>query len=164
MQVVEVPLAKLEPATWNPRQISRKEKSDLKNSIVRFGCVEPLVVRQQGYSIIGGHQRYYVALELELESLPCIVLNVSEAEAKVLNLALNKIHGDWDITKLEPLMAEIELGPLDINLTGFDEISLNDLGIGAESREPPVLADIQIELPPMAVAVLAFIPLERWHD
>ncbi len=164
LQVVDVPLAKLEPARCNPRQISKKEKADLKNSMVQFGCVEPLVVRQEDYSIIGGHQRYYVGLELGLESLPCTVLDISEAEAKVLNVALNKIHGDWDVAKLENLLAEIELGPLDIDLTGFDEVSLDELGIGAESKEPAVLADVKIELPPVTVAVLAFIPLELWQD
>ena len=164
LKVVDVPLTKLEPVKCNPRQISKKEKADLKNSMVKFGCVEPLVVRQEDYSIIGGHQRYRVGLELGLESLPCMLLNISGSEAMVLNVALNKIHGEWDVAKLEDMLAEIELGPLDIDLTGFDEISLDELGIGAESKEPVVLADVKIELPPVTVAVLAFIPLERWQD
>ncbi len=163
LQVVDVPLAKLEPARCNPRQISKKEKADLKNSMVQFGCVEPLVIRQQDYSIIGGHQRYYVGLELGLESLPCTVLDISQAEAKVLNVALNKIHGEWDVAKLENLLTEIELGPLDIDLTGFDEVSLAELGIVSESEEPATLADVKVELPPVTVAVLALIPLKRWQ-
>ena len=92
LQVVDIPLVKLEPTSWNPRKISEKEKNDLKNSMVRFGCVTPLVVRQQDYSIIGGHQRYYVGLELGLDRLPCMVLSISESEAKVLNIALNKVN------------------------------------------------------------------------
>ncbi len=101
----------------------------MKNSLTEFGCVEPLVIRKEGMEIIGGHQRFFAAKEMGWESLPCILLKIEADRAKVLNISLNKIHGEWDIDKLQTVIEEIKAGPLDISLTGFDDISLDELGL-----------------------------------
>ena len=86
----------LRPAAYNPRTMSEKELVDLERSVGEFGLVDPIIVRRVGKQIIGGHQWLVMAQSLGLERVPFIFLDISEQQAKLLNLALNKVSGDWD--------------------------------------------------------------------
>lgn len=154
MKLEKISLVDLNPAEYNPRKISDQELLKLENSINEFGLVDPIIINLKNNKIIGGHQRYealynkYTAdndfqPELNLIRLGDIgwvfedtELKIgSEAQEKALNLALNKISGEWDTVKLQPLLEEIQLSNLDISLTGFDEIELGELNTDLEKEE-----------------------------
>ena len=96
MDIVKLKANKLKPATYNPRQISTKQYKDLKNSITKFGLVDPIIVNKD-YTVIGGHQRLKVLNEMDLQDIPCVVLDLSKDEEKELNVRLNKNTGEFDI-------------------------------------------------------------------
>ena len=78
--------------------------------------------------IVGGHQRVKAAIELGLKEIPVVYLDITENDAKLLNVALNKISGDWDEDKLTELLAELKFfDDIDELLTGFDEDELDQL-------------------------------------
>ena len=107
---------------YNPRAMSEKELADLERSVDEFGLVDPIIVRRAGKQIIGGHQRLVVAQSLNLDRVPVIFLDISEQQAKLLNLALNKISGDWNEQKLGELLRELDVLPdRDMSVTGFDD-------------------------------------------
>jgi len=54
-------------------------------------------------------------------------VDLDEAKEKALNLALNKIQGDWDLPKLKDLLQELDTGELDMELTGFDSKEIEEL-------------------------------------
>lgn len=110
----------------------------LKATIKEFGMVDPLVVNKD-MTIIGGHQRFKACLELGFIEMPCVVLDLPKSKEKALNLALNKITGDWDRKKLEKILQEIE--SIDIELTGFDEQEIAKL-----------IEEINIEAPEYDIA------------
>lgn len=118
MNISNIPVGDLNPATYNPRKISRQMLRSLKATIKEFGMVDPLIVNKD-MTIIGGHQRFKACLELGFTEMPCVVLDLTKSKEKALNLALNKISGEWDKKKLEKILQEIE--SIDIELTGFDE-------------------------------------------
>jgi site-specific DNA-methyltransferase (adenine-specific) len=134
MEIKNIKITSLKPAKYNPRKISRTMLKKLKDNIKSFGLVDPLVVNSN-MTIIGGHQRYKACLELGFEEMPCVVLELSESKERALNLALNKITGDWDKTKLEKLLDDLNVE--DIILTGFsdDELSRIVEDINIESPE-----------------------------
>lgn len=114
------------PAAYNPRvelQPGDPEYESLKKSIEQFGCVDPIVANKDG-TIIGGHQRFRVLCDLGYEKIPVVILDKSKNEEKALNIALNKIEGEWDEPKLVALIGEINTSSLDASVTGFsmDEI------------------------------------------
>jgi DNA modification methylase len=118
----------LKSAAYNPRQISREELNKLIKSIKQFGFVDPALVRKQDNMIVGGHQRIKAAQELGLKEIPVVYLDITENDAKLLNVALNKISGDWDEDKLTELLAELKFfDDVDELLTGFDEDELDQL-------------------------------------
>ena len=124
MEIRNIPITELKPAEYNPRKISRHTLKALKANIKEFGLVDPLVVNSD-MTIIGGHQRFKACLELGFEEVPCIVLNLTKSKEKALNLALNKITGDWDRTKLEKLLHDID--SIDLGFTGFNDDELAKL-------------------------------------
>ena len=129
MQITNIAIDKLNPATYNPRldlQQTDKEYQDIKRSIVEFTLVEPLVVNKD-MTVIGGHQRLKVLKDLQYKEVPCIVVDLDKQKEKMLNIALNKISGDWDRLKLKDLLEELDSGEFDVNLTGFDEKEIETL-------------------------------------
>ena len=139
MKVKKIEINKLKPATYNPRQISKKQYNDLKESIDKFGLVDPIIVNKD-MTIIGGHQRYKIWTEKARQSnvdditIPCVVLELNKEEERELNIRLNKSGGEWDFDllsnfEIEELkdwgFKEIELG-LNIDKIDIEEESKDD--------------------------------------
>ena len=119
MKIERVAINKLKPASYNPRQISTKQYKDLKESVNRFGIVDPIIVNKNGNVVIGGHQRLKVCKDLKHTEIDCVVLDLSKEEERELNIRLNKSGGEFD---LDILANEFEIEEL--KDWGFKEIEL----------------------------------------
>ena len=124
-----LPVSVLKPAEYNPRKKLKKgdkEYKKIENSIREFGFADPLVVNSD-MTIIGGHQRLTVAIDLGYTEVPCAVVDVDKTREKALNIALNKITGAWDEEMLADLLKD--LGDKDFNLefTGFEAPEIEQL-------------------------------------
>jgi DNA modification methylase len=116
------------PYAGNPRTISAGQMAALQRSIRQFGFVDPLVVRRADRTVIGGHQRLEAAKTLGLKTVPVVFVDLTESEASLLNIALNKISGDWDLEQLGQILTELrDLPDVDVSLSGFDTQELEDL-------------------------------------
>ena len=123
MQIQKVNAARLNPAAYNPRRDLKpgdKDYEKLKRSIEEFGCVEPVVWNEATGNVVGGHQRLKVLLDMGETEIDCVVVNLGPDQEKALNLALNRIQGGWDETKLAEVMADLDASAFDVSLTGFD--------------------------------------------
>ena len=96
MKIEKIEISKLKPATYNPRQINKKQYSDLKKSIEKFDLVDPIIVNKD-YTVIGGHQRLKICKELKYKDVDCVILDLSKEEERELNIRLNKSGGDFDM-------------------------------------------------------------------
>lgn len=135
-------IADLKPAEYNPRKALTPEDAEyqkIKRSIEKFGYVDPIIINKDG-TIIGGHQRYTVLKDLGHTEVEVNVLDLSKEDEKALNIALNKISGEWDNLKLKDVLVELNLGDYDISLTGFDDRELEEL-IELTDFEPEVSED-----------------------
>lgn len=138
LRVTYVRLHELRSAPSNPRSMPASEMEKLMRSVREFGFVEPIVARRQDHTIIGGHQRLEAAKALGLKTVPVVYVDVTEQEAKTLNLALNKIQGEWDLPKLGELLEELrDLPDLDESLSGFDERETDQLLADLERQQLP---------------------------
>jgi DNA modification methylase len=128
LQIVQVPIADLRPDPANPRKISDAELDALTRSLREFGLIQPILARHEDKMVIGGHQRLLAARRLGMKQVPVIFLDLSDEQAKVLNLALNKISGEWDEQLLARLLADLNAVPdVDLSLSGFDDEELKRL-------------------------------------
>lgn len=116
----------LKPWKGNPRIMSPEDHEKLKTGmrefgdIVEGGIVDPLIVRRRDNLVIGGHQRLEDVLKPGLPRVPIVRIDISDRRMKALNLALNKIHGDWDEEKLAAVLDDLKDLP-EVDLTGFDQ-------------------------------------------
>lgn len=122
--------ADLLPADYNPRKDLKpgdKEYEKLKRSITEFGYVEPVIWNKTTGRVVGGHQRLKVLIDMGTTEVECVVVELSEEKEKALNVALNKISGDWDESKLALLIADLQGADFDVSLTGFDDQEIESL-------------------------------------
>ena len=122
-------LNELVAADYNPRKALTPEDSEyqkIKRSIEEFEYVDPIIINEDG-TIIGGHQRCTVLKDLGYEEVDVVVVSLDKQREKALNIALNKITGEWDELKLKDLLLDLDLGDYDITLTGFEQEDLVEL-------------------------------------
>ena len=123
IKIVQVKIDDLKPSEYNPRQANEKECLDLKNSIERFGLVDPIIVNsnpKRKNIIIGGHFRCRMATELGYQEVPVVYINISDLDKeRELNVRLNKNSGSFDYDLL----------------ANFDEDVLKDIGFDSKELD-----------------------------
>ena len=141
----------LQSSEYNPRKWSKEAVDQLKESIERYGFVDPLLVnsveKRKGV-VIGGHFRLSIAQELGIKEVPVVYLNIPDLKKeKELNIRLNKNTGAWDFD----LLAK------------FDEAFLSDIGFSSEEldsvfevEDTPQEFDLQKELEKMNIKNVEF--------
>ena len=146
--------ADLIPADYNPRKDLKPgdaEYEKLKRSIEQFGYVEPVIWNKTTGFVVGGHQRLKVLLDMGITEVECVVVEMDAEKEKALNIALNKISGEWDKDKLALLISDLQGADFDVSLTGFEPAEIDslfkdaqqskvkddDFDVEAELKEPP---------------------------
>jgi DNA modification methylase len=130
MEIKTLKTSDLIPAEYNPRKDLKPgdpEYDKLKRSIEQFGYVEPVIWNKTTGRVVGGHQRLKVLIDMGITEVECVVVELGEEKEKALNIALNKISGDWDKDKLALLISDLQGADFDVSLTGFDPTELDDL-------------------------------------
>ena len=130
MLIEKIQTDRLIPADYNPRKDLRPgdpEYDKLKRSLEEFGYVEPVIWNKTTSHVVGGHQRLKVLLDMGITEVECVVVEMDAEKEKALNIALNKISGDWDKNKLALLIADLQGADFDVSLTGFDPGEIDDL-------------------------------------
>jgi DNA modification methylase len=127
LQVRQLKITELKPSEYNPRKWSEGQFQKLRESIEKFGIVDPLIVNAYGQRqniVIGGNMRLEVLKDLGYDDVPIVYVSLDEAKERDLNVRLNRTGGDWDYDLLKE----------------FDESLLADIGF--ESEEIDVIFDI----------------------
>ncbi|MFA6408044.1 MAG: DNA methyltransferase [Candidatus Paceibacterota bacterium] len=141
INITYVSASSLKPAAYNPRKHDEEQARQLKESITRFGVVDPIICNsapERKDVVIGGHFRLKVAKELGIETVPVVYVNIPDIiKEQELTLRLNKNTGEFDLE----LLAE------------FDTSILSDIGFSSEelddifpAEENPGVFDLEKEL------------------
>jgi ParB-like chromosome segregation protein Spo0J len=129
MQIRRIKVSEIKPAAYNPRvelQPGDERYQDIKRSIEAFDLVEPLVWNERTGNLVGGHQRLKVLIDKGQTEVDCSVVSLSLAQEKALNVALNKVQGQFDTMKLRAVLQDIKV-ELDPIVTGFGGLELESL-------------------------------------
>ena len=130
-------IADLIPAPYNPRQSTAKQEKHLKESLEKFGMVEPIIFNKQTGYIVGGHFRVRELKKLGIKEIECVIVDLNEADEKELNIRLNANTGswdwdtlanDWDVVDLEAWGLEIPnwSAGSELNTMNEDELDLDE--------------------------------------
>lgn len=103
-------IAGMNRAAYNPRvdlQPEDEEYQAIERSLKRHGLVQPVVWNCRTNTVVSGHQRLTV-LEAQGETEVTVsVVDLDDIQEKELNVALNKITGEWDDDKLSVILNEL---------------------------------------------------------
>ena len=149
MEISKIKLVDIEPAEYNPRQMSDTAKQKLRNSIETFGLVDPIIINTKNNRIIGGHQRYQVLLDMLMENdnlaereydylikddygyvFDFNNLNIeNEDYEKALNIVLNNTNlmGEYDYEKLGTIFEDLKFNGFNLEFTGFDDLDFAEI-------------------------------------
>jgi DNA modification methylase len=152
MKIVNRKIKDLIGAEYNPRELTKDQYKQLKDSLLRFGVVDPVIVNkhpERDNIIIGGHQRSKVWEDMGNDKIPTVELSLTLDKEKELNVRLNKNTGQFDMDMLannfdtEDL---IDWGFDEGELVGFDEVDLeaeeDDYEMPDEIKTDIVLGDL----------------------
>ncbi|MFC2041935.1 ParB/RepB/Spo0J family partition protein [Chloroflexota bacterium] len=106
----DISIKALREAPWNPNEMDETMLIRLKESLKRYGLVTNLVVRQISedvYEVISGNQRLVALKEAGYTDVPCAVIDLDDARARLLAQALNHIHGEDDLGLRAKLISEV---------------------------------------------------------
>ena len=137
MEIKELSLKELKPAAYNPRKKLKKgdkEYEKIKQSLLKFGYVDPIIVNED-LTVIGGHQRLTVLKDLDYETAKCVIVNLPKEDEKALNIALNKITGQWDEALLADLLLDLQESDFNLDLTGFEPPEIDDILSNVHDKE-----------------------------
>ena len=129
-------------AEYNPRQLTKDQYTQLKDSLTRFGLVDPLIVnkhKSRKNILVGGHQRLKIAKEMGMDKIPCVEVDLPLDQEKELNIRLNKNVGEWDYDSLANYFDVSELmewGFTDNDLFQFDQNYGTDFELPDGDKEP----------------------------
>jgi 16S rRNA G966 N2-methylase RsmD len=129
----------------------------LMRGIEAFGLVDPIIVNQATGNIVGGHQRVEAAKRLKLAQVPVVHVSLDRDQEKALNLALNKISGEWDLDALRDILGDLSGEGFDLDLTGFSADEVADLLAGDEVNgdderelgDPDEVPEVDEQAPPV---------------
>jgi len=140
-------LSELVHADYNPRKRLKPidpEYQKIARSIDEFGYVDPIIVNSDN-TIIGGHQRATVLKDKGFDDVQVVVLDLSKEREKALNVALNKISGEWDLEMLKDLLTDLDDNGYDPTLTGFDFGEIENLMEMFHANDPVEEEDFDAE-------------------
>jgi ParB family chromosome partitioning protein len=111
MELVYLPLEYLQEASWNPNRMDQGMLDRLRRSLACYGLVQNLVVRpvaEDCYEVLSGNQRLQVLKESGYwDAVPCVVVDLGDAHARLLSQALNRIQGEDDLGLRAELVKKI---------------------------------------------------------
>ena len=100
LKIVELDLNQLQGAPWNSNEMDDAMLHHLRTSIKRYGLLDNLVVRRvknDCYEVLSGNQRLKVLKEMKISPVPCVIVQLNDADARLLAQGLNRIHGEEDL-------------------------------------------------------------------
>lgn len=146
MIIKKIKINQLKPAPWNPRTIDDASLKSLENSLKTFGYLEPIIWNEKTGNIVGGHQRFNILSKTlkPTEDIEVVVVDLDEQKEKALNLALNKISGEWEEIELAKILDELNKKDANLlSLTGFQTNEINNI-LSFVSSDMPKIEDIDL--------------------
>lgn len=140
--IEDVPIDDLAPDPKNPRRMTEAQARKLMDSLETFGAVEPAVFNRTTGEVVGGHMRVEAARVLGWSTFPAVFVDLTREQQRQLNLALNRISGEWNEDLLAEVLWELKEAGADLSLTGFEEGELEKLlrAVGPDGEHGAILA------------------------
>ena len=118
----------LKPYIYNNKVHPENQVEKIAKSIKKFGFNNPIII-DKDYSIIAGHGRLLAAQKLDMDKVPCLILNdLSPEEIRAFRIMDNKSAvSEWDFDAIAKELAELKELNIDLSITGFESEEIEDI-------------------------------------
>ena len=126
-ETVLIPVAEIRPNEWNPNVMTSDLFNELSANIDEVGCVQDVVVAPLPveeaeltgfkYRIVDGEHRFDVLKLLDVEEIPCKVVEITEDDQKFQTVKLNRLRGKFDQRRFTALVRDL------MNRYSFEEVA-----------------------------------------
>lgn len=148
MEILNLSIDDVKVADYNPREISDHDFSSLKQSLKEFGFLQPIVLNKN-HVIIGGHMRLRAWKDLGETTVPCLIVDLPPDRERLLNIALNRISGQWDMEKLSEMVYKLSTESADdLRLSGLDEVEVSGLIDSVAGLDEKEAKEEEVDLTP----------------
>lgn len=144
MEIIQVKIDELKPASYNPRRLTVDQHKHLTESLEKFGMVDPIICNKhigRENIIVGGHMRWMVAKELKYETVPVFYVDLDEAKEKELNVRLNKNVGEFNYD----LLAN------NFEIESLKDIGFTDMELGLIEKPKEGMVSLSFRVPESSV-------------
>src|SRR5271157_2803045 len=153
MKIEIWPLDRIRPYEKNARKIPQRAVDKVAKSLLEFGWQQPIVVDKHDVIVVG-HVRRLAALQLGWTEAPVHVADkLTPAQIRAYRLMDNRSHeeAEWDFSLLAPELADLSALDVDLALTGFNVLELDELLRDpideARADQAPPLPDVAVTRP-----------------
>jgi len=129
MEIRKLKIKDIVPNKYNSNKMNESQLNHLIAEFKRIGYLSPILVRPKGdrFEVVGGAHRLRAAGIAGMTEIECVVKEMTDDEAKVTGINLNRVHGEDDPEKLAELLKELK-GSFDISeLSGLINMSEKEL-------------------------------------
>lgn len=135
VEVVDLKTDSIVPDPMNPNALNSEVMDALKTDILENGFVQPILVRphEGKYRCIDGEHRWRVLSEAGAETVPCIIDDAGEDDARLRLLSMNRLRGQFEPVSLAKVLASLsdKVGEDELRTRlGMDEIEWQDAVAG----------------------------------
>ena len=142
MKITKLPIDSLIEAEYNPRELTNDQYQNLKDSLLRSGMIDPIIVnnnKDRKNKIIGGHQRFRIWRDMGQKDIDAVLVDLELEKERELNIRLNKNVGQWDYDalanyfELDELMdfgfQPFELDQIEMKMDDVEEVDEVNTGV-----------------------------------
>lgn len=129
-KIVMKKVSELRPNTYNPNVMDERLRRLLRKNMERKGVLAPVIIRKGTGEIIDGEHRWREAKKAKIAELPCIEVEISDADMMVLTVGFGRFHGEADTGKLAALVHELKAEIPEQEMKerlGFSDVELKEL-------------------------------------
>ena len=143
LEIVYLSPDELTPYEGNARRHAPNDIEQIKESIAADGFNDPIGIWGDDNIIVEGHGRQIAAKEMGLKLVPCIRLDhLTDTQRRDYAIRHNRTTelSNWDFSKLEEELAQLEIEGVDLSGLKFDIDAMNGEGnpdINIVEDEPP---------------------------
>lgn len=111
-EIVPVERDRIRPNEWNPNEMDPEVFNELVSNIEEYGFVQPIIIatladEEYDFQITDGEHRFEGLAVLGIDTIPCIVKDVSEDKQKFQTVKLNRLKGKFNTKKFTNLVSDL---------------------------------------------------------
>lgn len=111
LRIEDIDVDLFDPNPWNPNVMDESTFEHFLKEYKRVGYIQPILARpiKKRFQIIDGEHRWKIGKKSGMKKMTTVIVEMSDADAKITTINMNKIKGADDPLKLASLLKDLKI-------------------------------------------------------